>query len=46
MSPQTAVTFVFTSTTDERSPFAEVRAARDRQDYEPQERELPSENYD
>ncbi len=46
MSPQTAVTFVTTSTTDERLLFAEVRAARDRQDCEPQERELPSENHD
>ncbi|MGO9971940.1 MAG: hypothetical protein ACLP01_03735 [Solirubrobacteraceae bacterium] len=46
MSPQTAVTFLTTSTTDERLPFAEVRAARDRQDREPQERELPPENHD
>ncbi len=46
MSPQTAVTSVITSTTDEPLPFAEVRAARDRQDCEPQERELPSENHD
>lgn len=46
MSPQPAVTFVITSTTDERLPFSEVRAARDRQDCEPEERELPSENRD
>ncbi len=46
MSTQTAVTFAMTSTTDERLSFAEVRAARDRQDYEHEERELPSENHD
>ncbi len=46
MSPQTAIVFAITSTTDERPSFAEVRAARDRQDCESQERELPSENHD
>ncbi len=45
MSPQTAITFA-TGSTDERLSFAEVRAARDRQDCESQERELPSENHD
>ncbi len=46
MSHQTAVTFAMTSITDERLSFAEVRAARDRQDCEQEERELPSENHD
>ncbi len=46
MSPQTTVTFAMTSLTDERLSFAEVRADRDRQDCEPHERELPSENHD
>jgi hypothetical protein len=46
MSPQTAIAFAITSTTDERLSFAEVRAARDRHDCERPERELPSENHD
>jgi hypothetical protein len=46
MSPQTALAFAITSITDERLSFAEVRADRDRQDCESQERELPSENHD
>ncbi len=46
MSPEAAVTFAMTSTIEERLAFAEVRAARDRHDCEPQERELPSENHD
>ncbi len=46
MSPQTAPAAALTRTTDEQLLFAEVRAARDRHDLEPPERELPSENYD
>ncbi|MGO9973194.1 MAG: hypothetical protein ACLP01_10355 [Solirubrobacteraceae bacterium] len=46
MSPQTALAFAVTSATPERLSFAEARAARDRNDRKPQERELPSENHD
>ncbi len=44
--PPDAIAFAMTGTADERLSFAEVRAARDRQDCEAQERELPSENHD
>lgn len=46
MSPQTATAFAITSTTDERPFFAAVRTDRDRDNCNPQERELPSENHD
>jgi hypothetical protein len=46
MSPQTTLAVAMTSTTDERLSFAEIRAARDRHDCGPRERELPSENHD
>ncbi|MGO9900316.1 MAG: hypothetical protein ACLP0J_11610 [Solirubrobacteraceae bacterium] len=45
MSPQTALAVAMTRT-DEQLLFAELRAARDRHDLGPPERELPSENYD
>jgi len=39
---QAALVIAMPSSTDERLSFAKVRAARDRHDREPQERELPS----